>query len=105
MPTAKPRPTRGRPVADVVSLDEIELLARPRMSHMAYEYISAAAADERTLGWNRDAYHAIRLRPRVLRDVGRVDTTVSLFGESLPHPIVLAPAAYQRLMHKDGELA
>ena len=103
MPTAKAR-ARSVSLADVVSLDEIESLARPRMSHMAYEYVSAAAADERTLAWNRESYHAIKLRPRVLRDVGKTDLSVSLFGKTLPHPIVLAPAAYQRLMHKDGEL-
>ena len=103
MPTAKSR-TQPPKVDELLSLDEIEEVARVRMSHMAYEYVSAAAADEHTLRWNRESYSRLRLRPRVLRDVGQVSTRRRLLGSDLPHPIILAPAAYQRLMHKDGEL-
>ena len=92
-------------MADILSLPEMELLAKDSMTRMAYEYISAAAADEHTLRWNRESYDAIRLRPRVLRDISGLDTRVSMFGQELAHPILLAPAAYQRLMHDDGELA
>jgi len=104
MPTAKSRPKQPK-VDELLTLDEIEEVARVRMSHMAYEYVSAAAADEYTLRWNREAYGKVRLRPRVLRDVGRVSTRRTLLGQELAHPIILAPAAYQRLMHKEGELA
>jgi 4-hydroxymandelate oxidase len=104
MPTPKRRSQPSK-LTDLLTLDEIEELAKVRMSHMAYEYVSAAAADEYTLRWNRESYSRLRIRPRVLRDVGRVSTEVTLLGRGMPHPIVLAPAAYQRLMHKDGELA
>lgn len=90
---------------DIVSLDEFEALARSAMSHMAYEYVASGAADEHTLRWNRERYDHLRLRPRVLVDVGVLDTAVSLFGKRLPHPLLLAPAAYQRAMHAEGELA
>ena len=90
---------------DIVSLDEFEERARTAMSHMAYEYVASGAADEHTLRWNRERYDRIRLRPRVLVDVGTIDTAVSLFSKRLPHPILLAPAAYQRAMHADGEFA
>jgi len=90
---------------DVVSLDEFERLARTAMSHMAYEYVSAGAADEHSLGWNRSAWQQLRLRPRVLVDVATIDLQTTLFGETLPSPIVLAPAAYQRTMHPEGEVA
>jgi 4-hydroxymandelate oxidase len=88
-----------------VSLDDFERLARERLPHMAYEFVAAGAADEVTLRWNRESYGRIRLRPRVLCDVSRVDTSVTLFGETLPHPILLAPVAYQRLFHAEGEVA
>jgi 4-hydroxymandelate oxidase len=75
------------------------------MTPMVYEYVASGAADENTLRWNRDAYDRIRLRPRVLQDVSNVDTRVSLFGRELPFPILLAPTAYHRAIHRDGELA
>lgn len=90
---------------DVLTLDEFEQLARDAMPAMTYEYVASGAADEHSLRWNRSAYQRIALRPRVLVDVGRLDTRVELFGRTLPHPILLAPAAYQRAMHPDGELA
>ena len=90
---------------DIVSLDEFERLAKTAMSHMAYEYVSAGAADEHSLGWNRDAYERLRLRPRVLIDVATVAMETTLFGQTMPFPILLAPTAYQRTMHPDGEVA
>ena len=65
---------------------------------MAYAYIASGAADEITLRWNREAYDSIALRPRVLRDVADVDTTVTLFGRELAFPILLAPTAYHRVI-------
>jgi len=75
------------------------------MSHLAFEYVAGGAADEITLRENRAAFDRIRLRPRVLVDVSRLDTRVSLLGLELPFPILLAPTAYHRLVHEEGELA
>ncbi len=75
------------------------------MSRMAWEYFSGGAGDELTMRWNHEAYERIRLLPRNLVDVSHLDTRVTLFGRQLPHPILLAPIAYQRLLHPKGELA
>lgn len=45
------------------------------------------------------------LRPRPLTDVRGGHTRIELFGETLGHPLLLAPIAYQRLQHPDGECA
>jgi 4-hydroxymandelate oxidase len=45
------------------------------------------------------------LLPQILADVSHVDTSVELFGQKLSFPILLAPAAYHRLLHPQGELA
>ena len=92
-------------VNDVLSLPEFEDHARRCMSTMVYEYVASGAADEHTLRWNRESYDRIRLRPRVLRDVTSIDMRVSLFGRELPFPILLAPTAYHRTIHAEGELA
>ncbi len=89
----------------LASISDFEKAARVRMSSMAYEYVSGGAGDEQTLAWNEGAYREITLRSRVLVDVSQLDTTVQLFGRTLPHPILLAPTAYHKIVHPDGEIA
>jgi 4-hydroxymandelate oxidase len=72
---------------------------------MFYDYYAGGAEDEVTLRANRAAYRRLGLRPRVLTDVGVIDTSLDLMGHKLRHPILLAPTAFQRLAHPDGELA
>ena len=90
---------------DILSVPEFEERARLLMPPMAYEFVASGAADEHTLRWNREAFDRIRLRPRVLRDVSAVDTRVALLGRELAFPILLAPTAYHRVLHPEGELA
>jgi 4-hydroxymandelate oxidase len=97
-------PTSQAP-AEAVSLSDYEALARERIPRMAYEYISGAAADEITLRWNRESFDRIRLRPKILVDVSKLDTRLTLFGQELPFPILLAPTSYHRLIHPEGEIA
>lgn len=89
----------------LLSLFDYEAAAEKRISHGAWARISGGAADELTLRWNHQAYEHIRLKPRILRDVSKLDTRVSLFGQDLPFPILLAPTGGQRLVHPEGELA
>ena len=91
--------------ADPVCLTDFEPLAKSKMATMGWEYMSAGAADELTLKWNIESYRRIRLNPRVLVDVSHLDTRVTLFGQEHAFPILLAPAASQKLAHPDGELA
>ncbi len=91
--------------ASPVCLSDFEPLAKERLSHFAYEYIASGAADELTIRWNREAFDQIRLRPKVLVDVEKIDTRVTLFGREMPHPILLAPTAWHRLSHPEGEVA
>ena len=86
-------------------LADFEKAARRTMPGMTYEYVSGGAGDEHTLAWNEHAWNELRLRSRILVDVSRLDTTVHLLGRGLAHPILLAPTAYQKLVHPDGELA
>jgi len=87
-----------------VNVAEFEPLARARLSPMAYHYIAGGSGDEITLRRNRECLDAIRLKPRVLRDVRSIDTRLELLGEPLEFPILLAPAGSQRLFHPDGEI-
>jgi 4-hydroxymandelate oxidase len=87
------------------SLDGYEDAARATLPRAVYDYFAGGAEDEVTLRANRTAYERYYLRPRVMVDVGHVDASVELLGERLAFPVVLAPAAFQRLAHAEGELA
>ena len=90
------------PAAPPVNLLEFEPLARQRLSPATWDYIAQGAADELTLRRNREAFDAIRLKPRVLVDVSALDTRLELFGQKLDFPILLAPVAGQGLIHSGG---
>ena len=92
-------------MTEFLTLDDFELAARQCLPYATYEYVAGGAADEVSLRWNREAFERIRLRPRVLEDVSSIDTRVTIAGQELPFPILLAPVAYQRMLHPDGELA
>src|SRR5205823_9324125 len=99
-PTARsqaPGPPAANP--DLFDISDFERAAKKVMPSMAWEYISGGAADEITLRWNHEAYERLRLKPRALVDVSRLDTRVRLLGRELPFPILLAPTAYQQLTH------
>jgi 4-hydroxymandelate oxidase len=87
-----------------LALHEFEAEAQERLPHAVYEYVAGGAGDEHSIRANEESYRRIFLRPRVLRSVAPVDLGQQLFGRALPVPVLLAPAAYQRLMHPDGEL-
>ena len=86
------------------TLPDYERVALEKMSDQTYAFVAGGAADEITLRANREAYDRIVLDPRVLVDVSRLDTRVTLFGRELPFPILLAPTGYHRLLHPEGEL-
>jgi 4-hydroxymandelate oxidase len=94
----------GANPADLVCLTDFEPPAQARMSRMAWEFVNAAAADETTLRWNREAYQRLRLRPRVLQDVSKLDTRITLFGHEHAFPILLAPTSNHKLLHPEGEI-
>jgi len=91
-------------LASVLTLDEFETLAQQHMSAAAYSYVAGGAGSELTVQDNRAAFNRLRLNPRVLVDVSRIDTTLDLFGRAYEYPILLAPAGYHKLVHPEGEI-
>ncbi len=88
-----------------LNLHEAEVMAREILPAATYDYFAGGANDEITLHANRQAFDALALRYRVLVDVSRRDLSVPLLGAIAPAPLVVAPMAFQRLAHPDGELA
>ena len=84
---------------------ETERRARDALDPVHFDALAGGAGDERTLTGNEDAFARRRLRPRVLRGPGTPDLSTHLPGARLAAPVVVAPTAFHRLAHRDGEVA
>jgi isopentenyl diphosphate isomerase/L-lactate dehydrogenase-like FMN-dependent dehydrogenase len=73
------------------NLHEFVRKARSKLNQNAWDYIVGAAETETTLHRNRMALDEIAFRPRVLRNVAKVDASVDVFGRKLRLPVMLAP--------------
>ena len=91
--------------AGVVTLIDHENHARKVLNDNAQAYYFGGAGDELTMHTNSYAWSTFKLQPRVLQPLAGGHTRVQLLGRTLAHPILLAPVAYQRMAHVDGELA
>src|SRR5262245_2687174 len=72
---------------------------------MAWDYYASGADDEQCVRRNCEAFQQIALHYRVLVDVARRDLSTTVLGHRIAMPIVVAPTAFHRLAHRDGELA
>jgi 4-hydroxymandelate oxidase len=94
-----------RLMSSVLNLRDLEQVAREKLPQLAFDYYSSGAWDEITLRENREAFSRIPIYYKVLVDVSRRDLSVTLFGDTLSMPVFVAPTAFHKLAHADGELA
>jgi 4-hydroxymandelate oxidase len=92
-------------MTDLINLADFEQQAHDKLTQMAYDYYASGAWDEITLRENHSAYDRIKLSPRMLIDVSQRDLTTTLLDQKVSMPILIAPTAFHRLAHPDGELA
>jgi 4-hydroxymandelate oxidase len=88
-----------------IHLQEFEERARDVLPQMVYDYYAGGAHDEITLRQNRRAFERLVLRYRVLRDVSRRSLVATILGQEHSMPVVIAPTAFHRLAHPEGEVA
>jgi isopentenyl diphosphate isomerase/L-lactate dehydrogenase-like FMN-dependent dehydrogenase len=84
------------------TLHEIVKKARQNLDQNDWDYIVGGTESETTLRRNRMALDALAFRPRVLRDVSRIDAAVERCGRRLRLPIVLAPVGALEVFHPGG---
>jgi isopentenyl diphosphate isomerase/L-lactate dehydrogenase-like FMN-dependent dehydrogenase len=84
------------------NLHEFISKARANLNQNAWDYVVGGAETETTLRRNRMALDEIAFRPRVLRDVARVDGSVERFGRKLRLPVMLAPVGALEIFDPAG---
>ena len=87
------------------NLHEFVRKARVNLNQNAWDYIVGAAETETTMRRNRMALDEIAFRPRVLRDVSRVDATVERFGRKMRLPVMIAPVGALEIFDPEGAAA
>lgn len=90
---------------NLINLADYEALARERLNETAWDHYAGGAEDERTVRENCQAFGRIKLRPRVLVDVGTRVLSTEVLDQPIALPVLLGPTTYQRLAHPDAELA
>ena len=88
--------------SDFLNLHEIVAKARQNLNQNDWDYIVGGCETETTLRRNRMALDSIAFRPRVLRDVSKVDASVTQFGRTLRLPVVFAPVGSLESFHAAG---
>jgi 4-hydroxymandelate oxidase len=91
--------------ADALNINALEAIARERVTELAWDYYSSGADDEHCVRKNCAAFAKYELHHRVLVDVSQRELATTVLGERIAMPIAVAPTAFHRLAHDDGELA
>ncbi|UYN93876.1 MAG: alpha-hydroxy-acid oxidizing protein [Enhydrobacter sp.] len=76
---------------EYVALHELVKAAKVRLNANIWDYLIGGTETETTLRRNRMALDSIAFRPRVLRDVSKIDPSSEIFGRKLRIPVILAP--------------
>ena len=73
------------------TLHELARAARRNLSDGPWDYLVGGTETETTVKRNRLAIDTVAFRPRVLRDVSKVDSSSTFFGRPVRLPVMLAP--------------
>lgn len=88
-----------------ISFQQLEQEARKKMNDRAFAYIAGGAGNEDTMSSNQAAFEKWKIIPRMLRNVSARDTSIELFGQRIPSPILLSPVGVLEMVHPEADLA
>ena len=92
-------------VTQFLSNEEIVQRARTNLPQGAWDYLVGASESETTMRRNRLAFDHVAFRPRVLRDVSKIDTSTTFLGHGIRIPALLAPIGSLQVFNPEGGAA
>jgi lactate 2-monooxygenase len=95
----------GKKLSVKASFEKLEQKAKKEITKEAFAYIAGGAGSEATMRANRTAFDQWQIVPRMLRNVSVRDTTIELFGQKLPSPILLDPIGVLEMVHPQADVA
>ncbi len=91
--------------SEALNVFDFHEVAKQTLMPGHYTYMALGTDDGGTLRANREGFEKFQLRMRRLVDVRNIDTSIELFGERYPLPILIAPCGSQKAYHPEGEVA
>ncbi|HUF73249.1 MAG TPA: alpha-hydroxy acid oxidase [Gammaproteobacteria bacterium] len=91
--------------SEAINVFDMHEAAKRALMPGHYAYMALGTDDGGTLRTNREGFEQFRLRVRRLVGGGEIDTSVEIFGEPYPSPILIAPCGAQRAFHPEAEIA
>jgi L-lactate dehydrogenase (cytochrome) len=86
-----------------VTAEDYHRLAAQRLPRFLLAYVDGGAGREESLADNEADFRCYRLKQRVLRAVGDVDTRAVLCGRPVAMPLALAPIGMAGMLRRRGE--
>ena len=86
----------------IANIEDLRELARRRLPRALFDFIDGGAQDEVTLRANQSDFHRLTLLPRVLIDVSKRDQSVTVLGQKLQLPLILAPTGLPGILWPNG---
>ena len=87
-----------------VNVFDFAKLAKAKLDPIAWDYLDEGSDDEASLRANRSRFDNLIIRPHfLLHDVASIDTSISLFGNSLPEPFYLSVTGGKNCFIPNGE--
>ena len=96
-------PEKEKQLLDLVNVFDFAKLAQSKLDPVAWDYMAEGSQDEVALRDNRKAFERIILRPKILTDVHKIDTSVDFLGTKLDFPIFVCPAGGKNCFFPGGE--
>lgn len=87
-----------------ICVEDYEKEAFKRLPKEALDYYRSGADEEVTLRANRESFSKLRILPRFLRDVSKIQMDLEVFGGRVSCPIGASPTAMHKLAHPEGEI-
>lgn len=88
-----------------INFNELEQAAKEKLAAGPFGYIRSSAGGEETYRKNTESFAKYSIVPRFLTDVSALNTEVTIFGRTYPHPLFIAPVGVNKIAHEDGEIA
>ncbi len=89
---------------EITNIEDLRVLAKRRVPRMFYDYCDSGSWTEGTYRANTSDFEKIAIRQRVARNMEGRSTEVTMVGETMKMPVVLAPVGSTGMQHADGEI-
>jgi 4-hydroxymandelate oxidase len=89
-------------MADVFDFEQVFERKVPKAGS---DLTNTGVDDEWTLRRNREAFEYIALRPHMLTGAGKIDLSITLFGQRYETPVFVSPTGTHTTVHPEGEPA